>query len=665
MYLFSEMNVFIVLLLLFLWGLGGWLVILRLRLAAHEQALIGLGVGLTVSALLANFLARWLPTEAAFWAAGILPVLIGLAVSRKALQELVTRQAWDPVFWLAFLLAVFFFTLIGRGLGLFDDYQNLPQVSSMALGDIPPHFVYDPGLLWSYHYFLLLVAAMFTRLAGAAPWVSLDLARGLALGLTLVYAGFFSYRLAKNHLVAAFSVMLLFFAGGARWILLLLPSSVLDMVSASVQMIGSGADTAARLEDALYNNWQVQGLGPFPFPFIYGSGLDPSLTMAHAGYGASAVMLVLLIVLVAQHGKGVLAQALLAVLLAALALANEVTFIFLYGGLAFAALGWMLIHRSWQLPASLWAWFPAWGIGGLLSLLQGGVLSGMAVGLINRVAGTAAADPLYQVSFSFRFPAVLSAHTGTLWFAEPLHWIVILAELGLVIFALPWVARYAITRVQKEDWFSAALLLSMIPSLLTIFMEYTGNAGPTALSRMTAHFLLIIKIYAVSLLWGWVREQDGRLQAALVAWGAAAMLSGISLLGLQIPGMANPNGGEFISSLDVQMNQKHWGTLQSNALVFDTSPPRGTTVLGLHTYSGINYGPPTYETWYQVSENPSPAAFLAAGYRYLYLDLEYWRQFEDHFRDDCIEVIDTLQFTANDGRLLDQRILLDVGACVE
>ena len=89
--------------------------------------------------------------------------------------------------------------------------------------------------------------------------------------------------------------------GGARWILLLLPMRLLQAVSSSVTLIGSGADTGVNLILALTKYWDIQGLGPLPFPFMYGSGLDPSLVMFHAGYGASMVMLALLLVLLSSR----------------------------------------------------------------------------------------------------------------------------------------------------------------------------------------------------------------------------------------------------------------------------------------------------------------------------------------------------------------------------
>jgi len=443
MYLFSELSFLPFLLLLGLWTGGGAGLLRGFDLSARERLPLGLGLGLTVSTLLANWLGRVLPTEAAFWLAAALPCLAWLPVfggekfKTSEIRPALTGMA-------ALLVSAFFFTLLGRGLGIFDDYQNLPQVSSLALGDLPPHFAYAPATLWSYHYFLPLVAAQITRLAAAAPWVSMDAARGLTLALTLFYAGFWAWRKTGSQAAAALTAAFLYLAGGARWLLWLLPASALEAVSRSVTLIGSGAGSGETLKEALYNVWKIQGQPPLNFPFAFGSGLDPSLALAHAGYGVSGLMLVLLILLLAGRGNGKKAETwLLMILLAAMALANEVTFALLYAGLGLAAALTMILRRSWRVPAQVWQLFPALAGGLGLALLQGGVLSGAALNLLGRLRGAAGEQALYQVSFALRAPILLSAHLGELSVLNPLQWPAILAETGLALAALPWLAAWA------------------------------------------------------------------------------------------------------------------------------------------------------------------------------------------------------------------------------
>ena len=111
-----------------------------------------------------------------------------------------------------FLLTIFFIS-IGRGLALFDDYQNLPTVSLMATGDIPPHFALDPRFSFNYHYLLLLFAAQFMRLGNMFPWTALDASRGLIIALPLVLAWLWAYRMTCHRVASVLTSMMLMFAG--------------------------------------------------------------------------------------------------------------------------------------------------------------------------------------------------------------------------------------------------------------------------------------------------------------------------------------------------------------------------------------------------------------------------------------------------------------------
>jgi hypothetical protein len=310
----------------------------------------------------------------------------------------------------------------------------------------------------------------------------------------------------------------------------------------------------------------------------------------------------------------------------------------------------------------LWGLAPAFIAGGVLALVQGGVFTGVVTGWIGKLGG-AKAESLYQVSFALRSPAVLSAHLGSLSLLNPIDWFVILAETGLVVLALPFVLGYGLGLVRDEKWLEAGWVLSIIPSLLTVFLDYTGNAGPTALSRMTAHFLLVLKIYAVPLLWLWAQERSDTAKIALLGWGLAACLSGLALFSLQFAGMPNPVYAEFLGNLDAQMFAKHWGTLQPGAMVFDTDPLRGTTVLGLHSLSSTNYGPPTDPTWLGLAADPDPSRFNLAGYRYVYFDLPFWRKYGSNFGQPCVITLDELQEKDANGKPADLRRLVDVSAC--
>ncbi len=326
MYLLSELQVIPLMFLFLIWGIGGWLMTLRwFNLESYERGFIGFGLGLVIANWIGNFTARILPMQLAFWVAGLLTLALGVVSVFPFDHKFIIghfKSNWTK--WLLFIAAALLFTLIGRGLGMLDEYQNLPTVSIMATGDIPPHVPGSPDIRYGYHYFLILLGVQFMRIAHAAPWTSLDLARGLTFALAITLTALLAFRLTRNKTISYLSALFFTFAGGTRWLLLLLPVSLLKQVSSALTLIGSGRDTASNLFDALALPWRVEGSGPIPFPFAFANGVDSPSIMAHNGYGVSAGLIMLLLVLLAGRQKTWKTDILFTILLASLALANEV-----------------------------------------------------------------------------------------------------------------------------------------------------------------------------------------------------------------------------------------------------------------------------------------------------------------------------------------------------
>src|SRR5512138_537932 len=343
MYLFSELHIIPLVLLFVLWGVSGWLMTLRwFDLEPHERGLIGFGIGMIIANWIGNFLARLLPMSIVFWVAALVTLLLGVFAAWPLRRDIVTgqwKERWS--LWLIFIAVAFVFTLIGRGLGMLDDYQNLPTVSIMATGDIPPHLPGSPDVRYGYHYFLILLGVQFMRVASAPPWTALDLARGLTFALAVILTGLLAWRLTRNKPVACLSAAFFAFAGGTRWLLLLLPGTLLNRVSSGLTLIGSGRVTAPDLMEALSLPWKVAGSGPIPFPFAYVNGVNSTAVMAHNGYGVSSILIMLLIFLLAGRQTTWKAGIPLTILLASLALANEVDFGILYFGMALVAVLWL------------------------------------------------------------------------------------------------------------------------------------------------------------------------------------------------------------------------------------------------------------------------------------------------------------------------------------
>jgi len=59
---------------------------------------------------------------------------------------------------------------MNRGLAILDDYHNLPLVSMIAAGDVPPHFYLNPTNRLAYHYGLHLFSGSLVQQGGLFPW---------------------------------------------------------------------------------------------------------------------------------------------------------------------------------------------------------------------------------------------------------------------------------------------------------------------------------------------------------------------------------------------------------------------------------------------------------------------------------------------------------------
>ena len=198
-----------------------------------------------------------------------------------------------------FILAILF--LINRGLAIWDDYHNLPIVSTIAAGQFPPRFYLNPDLPLDYHYGLHVFAASLVRVGGLFSWSAFDAAKSLSTALTLILAWSWFRRFTKNPLALTAGVMLVFLAAGSRRMLLFLPESVLQRISAGIVLHGSAMQTAPDLYSALTSPWNIQGDGPFPFPFAFASGTFSPLSIALTGSGAIPEMTLFLLLLLAKR----------------------------------------------------------------------------------------------------------------------------------------------------------------------------------------------------------------------------------------------------------------------------------------------------------------------------------------------------------------------------
>jgi hypothetical protein len=666
-----------------LWGLGGiWIVRSALNLRPNEQVLAGIGAGLVIQTWLANLLGRLLPVPLAFWAAAGLTLLAGLGMSLP-----LKKGDWGglfrfsiPTFQLVTLILLSFgLIVVGRGLGVLDDYQNLPTTSLLASGDIPPHFALDPNLQFDYHYFTLLSAAEFMRIAGAYPWNSLDIVRGFSFALTLILGALWIQRATGSRLAGFLGALVGAFSGGTRWLMLFLPDNVIQWISPQIHMIGSGAQSAADFGTALTAPWAVETGAKWSIPFAFSNGINvPAIWTYHAGWGGLVTVITALLLLAANRwrARGWRGPVVMVVLLAALALGNEVTLAQLIVALVFLAVVLIVVNLirarrkgekiAWKtlLPAGLleWAWvlIPA----GLIALVQGGVLTGAFMGLLGRLSGQAARASYFSLQFAPAWPpAVLSSHLGSLALTNPAQFIVALFEVGPLVVLLPFPLIWGWKAVRAGRWYEATLVVFPVLALVTLVINYTGNAGPTALNRIQSQiFTLTGTGIAFAALWMWLKGHSDAVKAATAGLLVVGVFGGLVLFGFEVMAAATPLRATFVTDLDARMEDHLWNRLEPGALVFDLTAWRSPTLFARATDS--------HSTWYSskpewdaLTEDPDPYKLRAAGFSYVYQDNNFWNlislKVQKAYSDPCVQVVDE----AKAKRTADFRRLVDIRTC--
>ena len=651
-----------------LWIAGGCLLSASLfRLRRDEAAMIGTGVGLVTETWLANVLAHLIPVAMAFWLAAVLTLLGGLTalilVRRNGSR---INFSFSPGPWLTLILLTMLFISIGRGLAIFEDYQNLPTISIMAAGDIPPHFALDPHFSFNYHYFLLLFAAQFMRLGSMYPWTALDTSRGLIIALPLMLAWLWAYRMTRNRMAAVLTSIMLLFAGGARWLLLLLPQPILQLISNQITLIGSASVSAPDLMRALLTNWKIEGGGPIAFPFAFHSGIFQSYVMnGFTGISGMAFIIALLLLLTSQRWRKPFAGVIIFILFSSLALANEVTFGLIGLGFVPAVLVWMISQRSWKLPPGLVRWVIVLAAVGLAAMIQGGMFTEIVRARLT--SGPGSSNSYFDATPNLVWPpAVISAHFGPLSLFNLPQLIVALAEIGPIILALPLVIVWGWKTLRTQNWYEAALIGTLVWSLPALFVAFKGPLY-TATPRLLDGILFACTLYAVPLFWVWTRKKSDAWRGTLVVAGLITIFAGLMLFGIQLISIQKPVTTTFISDLDVKVTDKYWNGLKPGSLVLDPSPYQGPTIFGRATDSSVTWYV-TRPEWEALLANPDPRQIHAQGYDYFYFGIDYWSQLtpvqQAVLQQPCVKKLFQVDgiHSPTDYRK-DFRRLLDVSAC--
>lgn len=650
-----------------LWALGGiWLVRTAFNLRRHEQLLTGIGLGLALQTWLANLISRFVTAPFAFWLAAGLVFVAGLTFSLAFYRSL--RSLLDipirPLQLLGLFLLSYILFSVGRGLAILDDYQNLPMTSILATGAIPPHFALDPAVDFNYHYTTLFFSAQVMRIGDLFVWTALDLTRGFGTALALILGGLFIRRFTRSSFFGFLAVIINLFGSGARWGLLLLPVSLLKRISPTITLIGSSAGLGPDLISVLTGGFPIESGAEWSFPFAYMSGMiSPTVWVFQAGEGAISSLTGALLMLTYNQWRGWRGGALTTLMLSVLAISSEVSFIAFCGGLTLVGLVYIIRKRRF-IPTSLGKWFLVAIFAGLISLIQGGVITGIFRDTINSLFFPGlTAGSYFTGGFQFHWPpALLSSHLGYLELTNPLHLLVLFFETNAVLLVgLPVAVILAFKAFRSGHWFLIFGFAWSILAILLAFIQYTGSAGPTALTRVQ-NGLISLSVVGFAYL-PFIAVKRGEIFRILV--GCAVLFTifgGLALFSFELLAVPKPINSTFMDTLDAQMIRKYWNRLEQDALIFDPISSRAPTVFGRYTDSNLTWYVSKPE-WEALVEAPDPAAIHQAGFDYIYLDDKYWDQigpkYQALLKQSCVHLVEEIQAK----RTPEFRRLYDIRSC--
>ncbi len=667
----SPFSIVSLLLICAAWAAGGWwLVRAFFRTRPGEALLVGVSAGFVLFLMGVNLLTGLLTLPGACLAAAVFIFLAGLAAVRyRRINWPELRRdlsAWPQV--LILLILALFFANAKRGISLFDDYLHMPLVSVMGSGDIPPHFYLNPNIGFAYHYGLQIFAAVLERISAFFPWSAWDLARGAAIAFTLLLGWAWVQRFTRSGTRATLGSFLYTFGGGTRWLMLLLPASVLAWASSGIQLTFSGRDSGPDLVMALTRPFVIEGQGAMPFAFAYRNGDFEAVFFNLANTGALMFLTVLLLLLLSQTVPSIKRPAALVVytlIFASLALSAEHLFALWWGATVLVLLARFIFRSSHRLRLAppgrdeLLGWVFILGFSALLSVVQGGYITETVRALAARLGGgLTSTSNVY--GFALRWPpAILNSHLGELSPFNPRQLLVLLLELGPVLLLAPLATRWAWKSARMgESWQASLGLAALLSLLFTLFIEYGVDRSS---NRFTGTALWIWMVLAFPALAFYFRTFRPFWKAVTGLGYGATVLSGVVIFAIQITSAPAPVPTYFIAPMDLTFTRQFWNQLEPGAQVMDNIPERAATIFGRSDTARSEIYVPL-PAWQELVNAPDPYHLRAYGFSYAYIDKKYWDGLASGYRqsmlDPCVKLVH--EETDSSG---DYRKLLDLRAC--
>jgi hypothetical protein len=654
-------------LFLVIW-IGGWLLATHvLHVRSRERLTVGMAVGIVLYIVLCNLLAYVIGSTWAFIISGMIVLGLGLISNwnaKKPWLDLSDLRTWPQI--LVILIIGFVFTLILRGVAIWDDYHNLPVVSTIAAGNLPPKYYLDPSLPLSYHYGLHIFSASMVGIGGFTPWSAWDIARGFTTSLAIVLSWLWFRRVTGNSLSAYFGSVLLTFGGGTLWILSLLPEKVLAWLSVNTPLANSALESGPTLAANLSRPFLFEGSPAFPMPFSFLGGIFPPITVNWTGTSSLYLIPIFLLLLgIDRKHFSWIAVLVLSSFLSLIALNAEQVYLLLMAGIGIIILAMANENRrakkqTYNLKRLSFIWFFSL----ILGLFQGGVITELVKNIFSINKG-GPSNGLGMGGFFLQWPpAIISAYFKPLSVFNPAQLIVALADMGPAFLLIPiviyWVARFG----KRNHVIEASLgLASLISVFLPLFIHY-GVERDT--SRFTAFGLQTFLIISIPTLSYFIKNKGANWRGLILGASGASAIGGVVIFAILFTSIPTPQFTYFIDSLDARMSYQGWNRLEAGSQVLDRIPYRAVTLYGHMSHSSPASGPvdfSTYPEWKGLIDNPNPGAAVRSGYDYIYMDNTWWQELTSAQQAALLKGCVKVFYETSDPDNENWRRLLNVSAC--